>query len=63
MKTNVMPSIVRIEKEELSKLMSQVDETLATNLITKQQPVKRKRFGVVDLWNCQRNMRRASIVR
>ncbi len=63
MKTNVMPSIVKIEKDELSKLMTQVDEKLATNLIVKQSPIKRKRFGVVDLWNCRRSIRSHNIIR
>ncbi len=58
MKSNVMPSIVKIEAKELKKLVSEVRETVATNL-TNVNPIKKstKRFGIVDLWNIRRGMK------
>jgi hypothetical protein len=58
MKSNVMPSIVQIEANQLKQLVSEVKETVATGII---QVNKTKRnttsFGVVDLWNIQRSAR------
>ena len=59
MKSNVMPSIVQIEANQLKQLVSEVKETVATGLV---QVNKTKRnnttsFGVVDLWNIQRSAR------
>ena len=63
MNSNVMPSIVQIEKENLEKLVTQVKETLATNINLQPTKIKNKRFGIVDLWNCQRNVRTAASMR
>lgn len=57
MKSNVMPSIVQIEANELKQLVNEVKETVATGVV----PVKRKkinatRFGIVDLWNIRRGI-------
>ena len=62
MTSNVMPSIIQMEKENLKQLTTEVRETFATdiNLI---KTVKRKKFGIVDLWNCQRNVRTAVSMR
>ena len=62
MNSNVMPSIVQIEKENLEQLVTQVKETLATN-IHLQPVIKNKKFGIVDMWNCQRNVRTAVSMR
>lgn len=58
MKSNVMPSIVQIEANELKQLVTEVKETVATGIV----PVTRKkinhtRFGVVDLWNIRRGVK------
>jgi translation elongation factor EF-1beta len=58
MKSNVMPSIVQIEANELKQLVTEVKETVATGIV----PVTRKkanptRFGIVDLWNIRRAVR------
>jgi translation elongation factor EF-1beta len=63
MNSNVMPSIVQIEKENLKELVTQVKETLATNINLQPSKIKNKRFGIVDLWNCQRNVRTAVSMR
>jgi hypothetical protein len=58
MKSNVMPSIVQIEANQLKQLVSEVKETVATGLV---QVNKAKRnaasFGVVDLWKIRRSAR------
>lgn len=57
MKSNVMPSIVQIEANELKKLVSEVKETVATGVL----PVNRKKadspFGAVDMWKLRRSMK------
>lgn len=58
MKGETMPSIVRLEEETLKQLVTEVKETVVSNK-TSNQP-NNKSFGVVDLWNRQRQMRSAS---
>ena len=62
MTSNVMPSIVQLEKENLNGLTREVRETLATD-ITVYKTIKSKKFGIVDLWNCQRKVRTAASMR
>jgi len=64
MKSNVMPSIVRIEANELKQLVSEVRETVATDLIQVKHIKKtNKGFGIVDLWNIHRGIRMATMPR
>jgi len=57
MTSNAHPSIIKIEKDNLKQLTTEVKETLATSLrITSEED---KKFSVVDMWNSQRNMRTA----
>ena len=63
MNSNVMPSIVQIEKGDLKQLVTQVKETLATNINLQPTRIKNKKFGIVDMWNCQRNVRTAVSMR
>lgn len=63
MNSNVMPSIVKIEKENLRKLVEEVKETLATNINTGNSVTKQRTFGLVDLWNRQKGMRTATSLR
>lgn len=58
-----MTSIVQIEGEELRQLVSEVKETLATNLHHVAKANQPKRFTTVDLWKCQNRMRTASSLR
>ena len=46
-------SIVAMEQDELRKLVTEVKETVASNV---------KQFSAADLWNIQRNMRSAQKV-
>lgn len=60
--SNVMPSIVQIEKENLRQLVAEVKETLATGY--NQKPLaKQKSFGLVDLWNCHNKRRTATSIK
>ncbi|SKA11948.1 hypothetical protein [Sediminibacterium ginsengisoli] len=60
MKSNVMPSIVQIEAEELKKLVTEVKETVATDVIANNNntPVV---FGAVDLWKIRRSVKTARL--
>ena len=61
--SNVRPSIVQIEGEQLRQLVTEVQETLATNLHLEVKSAKTKRFTIIDLWKCQNKMRTASSLR
>lgn len=63
MNSNVMPSIVKIERENLRKLVEEVKETLATDINMNSQVCKQKSFGVTDLWNMHRKMHTAASLR
>ena len=63
MNTNVMPSVIQIERESLKQLVTEVKETLATDINLTPTSVKNKKFGIVDLWNCQKNVRTAVSMR
>ena len=58
-----MSSIVQIDKENLMKLVSEVKETIATDINYKNKQNTHKKFGIVDMWNCKRSMRTASSLR
>lgn len=58
MNSNVKPSIVKIEAEELKQLVTEVKETVATNVDVKDQD-QTQNFGVADLWKIQRQMKPA----
>lgn len=58
MKSDVMPSIVQMDKEELQHLMAEVKETVATGIQLPKE--KEKSFGVVDMWNIRRNAKSTS---
>ena len=58
--SNVMPSIVQIERNNLRALVTEVKETLATNWNNNTSVEKQKSFGAVDLWNCHNRRRTAA---
>lgn len=60
MTSNVMPTIVQIEANELKALVKEVKETVAADVIRKPA-AQRKSFGVVDLWNIHRKMKTANL--
>lgn len=63
MTSKVMPSIIQMEEESLKQLVSEVKETLATNIEPQPTATKNKKFGIVDMWKCQRNVRTAVSMR
>ncbi len=63
MNSNVLPSIVKIEKVNLRKLVEEVKETLATNINMGKLVTRQRSFGIVDLWNRQKNVRTATLMR
>ena len=57
MKNDVMPSIVQMEYGVLENLLTEVKETLATDI---KMPGKAKpSFGITDLWKIRRNAKTA----
>ena len=58
MKSDVMPSIVQMEYGVLETLLTEVKETLATD-IKMPEPAKPS-FSIVDLWKIRRNAKSAS---
>jgi hypothetical protein len=57
-KSNVMPSLVKMEKEELRKLTAEVKETVAAGIqLPKEQ---RTTFTAVDMWKIRQNTKLAS---
>jgi hypothetical protein len=62
MKSNVMPSIIQMEAQELENLVKEVKETVATDAIRARKLTRSSAvFGAVDLWNIQRRMKRANL--
>ncbi|MBS1600061.1 MAG: hypothetical protein JST75_17680 [Bacteroidetes bacterium] len=61
MKSDVMPSIVKMEPELLKRLVTEVKETVAIDMNASK--AKRNALRVVDLWNIQRNVKSAGSMR
>ncbi len=63
MKSNVMPSIVQIEANQLKQLVNEVKETVATGVIKVNNSKSKKApsFGVIDLWNIHRKSKSAHL--
>ena len=62
MNTTKVPSIVQIEERELRQLLTQVDETVATNVPEFQESPKKRKFGVVDMWHCRKKSRTQGLI-
>jgi len=60
MKTDVMPSFVQMEEDELRQLTAEVKETLAREFELKAKPGK---FSSADLWNIRRSAKTAYALR
>jgi hypothetical protein len=59
MKGKTLPAIVRLEDNVLQQLTTEVIETIAAKN-EENNNTSNNNFGVVDLWNRQRQMRSAS---
>ena len=57
MKLDVKPSFVKMEKETLEQLVTEVKETIAVIDLNKNG---KRSFGLIDLWNIRRNGKSAS---
>ncbi len=53
MNSEVKPSIIQMEQEQLNQLLNQVKETVASE-------VKLHQFSAAELWNIQRSKKMAS---
>jgi hypothetical protein len=58
METNVMPSIVQMNEEVLKNLLTEVKETVATDVAFGE--TKKPSFGVVNMWNIRKGAKSAS---
>ncbi|HKO78999.1 MAG TPA: hypothetical protein VJU78_01330 [Chitinophagaceae bacterium] len=56
MKNDVMPSIVQMEYGVLNALLTEVKETLATDV---KMPEVKQSFSVVDLWKIRKSAKSA----
>lgn len=56
MKLDVKPSFVKMEKETLAQLVTEVKETISVDLNKKSK----RSFGLTDIWNIRRNGKSAS---
>ena len=54
---DVKPSFVKMEKETLDQLVTEVKETIAVIDLNKKG---KRSFGLIDLWNIRRNAKSAS---
>ncbi|TAG32235.1 MAG: hypothetical protein EAZ13_00325 [Sphingobacteriia bacterium] len=61
MKGDIMPSIVQIDAAQLSELVQEVRETLATEMFVQNREEKKKAFNAIDLWKIHREKRSANL--
>ncbi len=61
MKGDIMPSIVQIDAAQLSELVQEVKETLATEMFVQNRTEKKKAFNAIDLWKIHREKRSANL--
>jgi hypothetical protein len=57
MKGQVMPAFEQMGKEALQHLVTEVKETVATEVKIEGN---QKKFGAIDMWSSQRRVRQAS---
>ncbi len=57
MKLDVNPSFVKVEKESLDQLVTEVKETIAVVDLHKKG---KGSFGLIDIWNIRKNGKSAS---
>jgi hypothetical protein len=57
MKLDVKPSFLKMEKEALDQLVTEVKETIA---VVDRNKKNERSFGLIDIWNIRRNGKSAS---
>lgn len=58
MKTDVMPSLVQMDSEELQKLVAEVKETVAN--VIQLPKAQQKTLTAADLWNLRKRFKSTS---
>ena len=53
-------AVVQMEANVLAELLTEVKETIASDINLNVLVSKKHRYGIVDLWNMRRNSRTAS---
>jgi hypothetical protein len=59
MTSKATPSIIQMGEENLRLLITEVKETIASDINEQSAEFKNKKFGIADMWNSQRNVRTA----
>ena len=59
MNNDVMPSIVRMEKQVLMNLVKEIEETLATDIDLSAIKAKTKVFTAAEMWSIRKKMKTA----
>jgi len=57
MKLDVKPSFVKMERETLDQLVTEVKETIAVADLNKKS---KRSFGLIDIWNIRKSGKSAS---
>ena len=60
MRNDTKTAIVQMEANVLAELLTEVKETIASDINLNVLVSKKHRYGIVDLWNMRRNSRTAN---
>ncbi|HQR94000.1 MAG: hypothetical protein B7Y15_09080 [Bacteroidetes bacterium 24-39-8] len=60
MRNDTKTAIVQMEANVLAELLTEVKETIASNINLNELVSKKQPYGIVDLWNMRRNSRTAT---
>jgi hypothetical protein len=63
MRNDTKTAVVQMEANVLAELLTEVKETIASDINLNVLVSKKHRFGIVDLWNMRRNSRTANNMR
>lgn len=60
MRNDTKTAVVQMEANVLAELLTEVKETIASDINLNVLVSKKHHYGIVDLWNMRRNSRTAS---
>lgn len=60
MRNDTRTAVVQMEANVLAELLTEVKETIASDINLNVMVSKKHRYGIVDLWNMRRNSRTAN---
>jgi len=60
MRNDTKTAVVQMEANVLAELLTEVKETIASDINLNVLVSKKHRYGIVDLWNMRRNSRTAT---